>query len=144
MYVDTHTHTHTHTHAIGGVIASQWSVMRGQEWGIETSFRLRIMDHLPNTFPSLWVVLFLPWGMHTYVEIFAYIVNIIWVSLEIILWETIRSSRRGVINWSLREIPWRQSESNRPIEHCSSFVRNQKNPNTIWAQLQPWQSCSNM
>ncbi len=41
--------------------------------------------------------------------IFAYIVNIIWVSLEIILqWETIHSSRRQVINWYLRETPWRQ------------------------------------
>ena len=61
------------TNSIGGVITSQWSGMRGQEWGIETSFRLRIMDHLPNKFPSLWVVLFLTWGTHTYVENFAYI-----------------------------------------------------------------------
>jgi hypothetical protein len=31
------------------------------------------------------------------------------VSLEIILqWETIHSSRRQVINWYLRETPWRQ------------------------------------
>ena len=105
----------TEMYSIGGVITSQWSVMRGQEWGIETSFRLRIMDHLPNTFPSLWVVLFLPWGMHTYVEIFAYIVNIIWVSLEIFLWETIHSSRCEVINWPLREMPWGQHESNRAI-----------------------------
>jgi hypothetical protein len=128
---------------LGGVITSQWSVMRGQEWGIETSFRLRIMDHLPNTFPSLWVVLFLPWGMHTYVEIFAYIVNIIWVSLEIVLWETIHSSRCEVINWSLREIlsqmPWGHHESNRVIEHYSSLVRHQKHPNAIWTHLQPWQ-----
>jgi hypothetical protein len=44
----THTHTHKHTqaHSIGGVIMSQWSGTRGQEWGIETSFRLTIMDHL--------------------------------------------------------------------------------------------------
>ena len=63
-----------------------------RKWGIETSFRLRIMDYLPNTFPSLWVLLFLTWWMHTYVEIFAYIVNIIWAPLEIILWETIHSS----------------------------------------------------
>jgi hypothetical protein len=52
----------------GGVITSQWSGMWGQEWGIEASFRLRIMDYLPNRLLSLWVVLFLPWGKHTYIE----------------------------------------------------------------------------
>ncbi len=50
---------------LGWVIMSQWSDMWRQEWGIETSFRLRIMDHLPNKFLSLWVVLFLTWGTHT-------------------------------------------------------------------------------
>jgi hypothetical protein len=57
------------------------------------------MDYLPNKFLWLWVVIFLTYGIHTYVEIFADIVNIIWVSLEIILWETIHLSRRKVINW---------------------------------------------
>ena len=32
--------------------------MQGQEWGIETSFRLRIMDHLLNRFPSLKCVFY--------------------------------------------------------------------------------------
>jgi hypothetical protein len=48
------------------------------------------------------------------------------VSLEIILqWETIHSSRRQVINWFLRETPWRQHESNRVIELYSSLARSQ-------------------
>ena len=46
---------------------SHWPVMQGQEWDIETSFRLRIMDYSPNRFLSLWVVLFLTWGTHTYI-----------------------------------------------------------------------------
>jgi len=50
----------------GGVITSQWPGMWGQEWGIEASFRLRIMDYLPKHL-SLWVVLFLTWGTYTYI-----------------------------------------------------------------------------
>ena len=46
---------------------SHWPVMQGQEWDIETSFRLRIMDYSPNRFLSLWVVFFLTWGTHTYI-----------------------------------------------------------------------------
>ncbi len=42
----------------GGVITSQWSGMRGQEWVIETSVRLRIMDNLPNKFLSYWLCSF--------------------------------------------------------------------------------------
>jgi hypothetical protein len=38
-----------------------------QEWDIEASFRLRIMDYLPNRLLSLWVVLFLTWGTHKYI-----------------------------------------------------------------------------
>jgi hypothetical protein len=77
---------------------------------------------------SLWVVLLLTWGIHTYLIFFAYIVNIIWESLEIILWETIHSSRREVINWSLREAPWRHYESNRAIELYSILTRTQTKP----------------
>ena len=74
--------------------------------------------------------LFLTWWMYTYVEIFAYIVNITWVSLEFILWETIHSSRLEVINWSLRETSWRQYESNREVQVYSSFSsRTQTKPN---------------
>jgi hypothetical protein len=65
---------------IWGMIMSRWlGVWQwGQEWGIETSFRLRIMDHLLNKFLSFWVVLFLTWGTHTDVEIFAYILKVIY------------------------------------------------------------------
>jgi hypothetical protein len=45
----------------GGVITSHWPGMWGQEWGIEASFRLRIMDYLPNRLLSLWVM------THTYI-----------------------------------------------------------------------------
>ena len=55
---------------LGGVITSQWPGMWGQEWGIETSFRLRIMDYLPNRFLSLKRVFYLTCRMHTYVEFF--------------------------------------------------------------------------
>ena len=87
------------------------------------------MDHLLNRFPSLKCVFYLTCRMHTYVEFFfACIVNIIWASLEIILWETIHSSRREVLNWSLRETSWRQHESNRAINLYSSLARTQTKP----------------
>jgi hypothetical protein len=41
----------THSpNSIGGDDHFTMTVKRGQEWGIETSFRLRIMDYLPNKF----------------------------------------------------------------------------------------------
>ncbi len=46
---------------------SHWPGMPGQEWDIEASFRLRIMDYSPNRFLSLSFVLFLTWGTHTYI-----------------------------------------------------------------------------
>ena len=42
-------------------------VRSGQEWDIETSFRLRIIDSL-----SLWDVIFLTCGTQEYVEICKY------------------------------------------------------------------------
>ncbi len=57
----------THELYRGGVITSQWPGMWGQEWDIEASFRLRIMDYLPNRLLSLWIALFLTWGTHTYI-----------------------------------------------------------------------------
>ena len=55
------------TNSIGGVVMSHWPGMQGQEWDIEASFRLRIMDYSPNRFLSLSVVPFLTWGTHTYI-----------------------------------------------------------------------------
>ena len=42
----TPTHTDLKDIPFGGGITSQWSVIRGQEWDIETSWRLRIIDYL--------------------------------------------------------------------------------------------------
>ncbi len=86
------------------------------------------MDYLPNKFLSLGFLLFLTWWIHTYVEIFAYIVNIIWAPLEIFLWETIHSSRLEEIHWSLRETSCRHHQSNRVIELYSSLARTQTKP----------------
>jgi len=73
----------------GGVVMSNWPGMWGQEWVIEASFRLRIMDYSPNRFLSLWVVLFLTWR-NAYIHMlwfFLNILNIFCKSIEHIFWD---------------------------------------------------------
>ncbi len=53
-YKYTHTHTNTHTQLYwGSYDVTMIEHARAEEWGIEASFRLRIMYYLPDKFPSL-------------------------------------------------------------------------------------------
>ena len=110
----------------------QWSGMRGQEWGIEISFRLRIMDHLLNRFPSLCRVCVLShiWNPYICWE-FAYILNIIWNILTV-------SSEKPSIHPDEKQLSDQWEKHLGDIMNpslwgnMSPVGREPKNPNAIW------------
>jgi hypothetical protein len=102
------------------VITSQWSGMWGQEWDIETSFRLRIMDHLPISLSSLWGVLFLTIGTHEHSEIclYPYVTS---MSYQKILWEPPIQPDVKQLIWPKREMSGRNTN---PRERCLGRTTN--------------------